>query len=806
MPLNIKLKKSAGVPVTSAVHHLIRQGNAARDGHEWDRAASAYRQALDEDPALRHIWIQLGHMLKEAGRFDEAVNAYEAAFALKPDDSEPLVHIAHLRTKQGDMRLAATYFLRAIRLGEGDADALVELRRIIERISLIDPASLYQAARHVGASPSIQASPAEAVGALDRVLASLNLAEGRDLDTLRSARTIVQHLGEEQAALTPGEKARIVFDVTDLLAHFRHHRLPTGIQRVQIEVVASALRGPALDVRICCFVDGREDLLDIPGPLFMELAVLSTADKNQAAPEWTTLIGRVFIHLLLADPFAFHPGDRLVNLGTSWWVYNYFLLVRNAKRDFGIRYIPFIHDFIPLMAANHCVTGVIEDYVSWMVGVFDHADFYLVNSQSTGQDLLRVADRLGHKVATGDIEVVTLDADFRLPAERELSSDMLDRWDLVGQDYCLFVSTIESRKNHVLAVDAWARLIETYGMQAVPMLVCVGRSGWLNGAFFDRLNFNPRLRERVIVIERVSDDELALLYRQCRFTIYPSHYEGWGLPVTESLCYGKVPVVADNSSLREAGGEFALFFESNSVADLVAALERILFEGGYREALEADIATRFRPRSWASIAAQVTGAIGRAGVVTSQPPYAVPGRYYPVALYKGSRIWRGLGSGEMFRSGTGWLWPEERGSRTRLAGGELRLRVSGAAGPLRLYLQLRGLDTCGSSFLVSAGDTVVASGNLHAKEQRWVLGDIPAPGEDGILSIVVRGGAAEEIEMMTGGTSKRLIASISVLGFTLVGKDDEAGRMAFVEDAALGRLERIHAYAEEAEENRTIAS
>jgi glycosyltransferase involved in cell wall biosynthesis len=795
MPLPLKLKKSAGIPVTRAVHSLLRRGNAARDGRDWAAAAIDYRAALDADPTLRHIWIQLGHMLKEVGRTDEAFEAYRTAISLQPADPETFSHIAHLYKSQGDAISAMHYFLKAIRTGDGNPAPLIGLQAIIGRIRMIDTVSLDQAARHSTISSPVlsRPDPAAAKAAVDRVLSASGIVDDNTA-VLQSASAVLARIDKIDAVPTSGG---VIFDVTDLIAHFRHHRLPTGIQRVQIEVVTRALRGAA-DVRICCFLDGRDHLLEIPGALFTELAASSTSGESQDAPEWTTMIARLLIHLLTAEPFAFRRGEKLVNLGTSWWIYNYYLIVRNAKREHSIRYIPFVHDLIPIMAADHCVTGVIEDYITWLVGVFDHADLFLVNSQSTGRDLMLAAGRLGRPIDMASIEVVPLNADFRQPTDGKLSTNELERWSLAASSYSLIVSTIESRKNHSLALDAWERLIEKHGADRVPMLVCVGRSGWLNGAFFERLNRNHQLRAKVKLIERVSDEELALLYRCCRFTVYPSHYEGWGLPVTESLCYGRVPVVADNSSLREAGGDFAVFFESGTVADLVTAIERMLFEAGFVERLEREITTRFRPRSWTSIAAQVIRAVAapRQGEAPTPVPIIVAGRYYPTSLYKGTRIWPGLGSGEIFRVGTGWLWPDTEQCRTTAEGGTLRMRTPGLQGPLRLYLRLRGLDSVRSAFAVSIGGETIVTGSLREGEARWVLGDIPVVGDDDILTITVRGGSTEEIEMMTGGTPKRLQASVGVLGFALLERADEGSRVTFVQNIALEGLDNVNAYAE----------
>lgn len=106
----------------------------------------------------------------------------------------------------------------------------------------------------------------------------------------------------------------------------------------------------------------------------------------------------------------------------------------------------------------------------------------------------------------------------------------------------------------------------------------------------------------------LSDAELALLYRCSRFTLYPSLYEGWGLPVTEALCQGKLPVIADNSSLPEAGAGLTLVVPEGSTTAWVDAIGRALFDDEWRARHEARIVAGFRPRSWSAIASDVVDA------------------------------------------------------------------------------------------------------------------------------------------------------------------------------------------------------
>ncbi len=202
-------------------------------------------------------------------------------------------------------------------------------------------------------------------------------------------------------------------------------------------------------------------------------------------------------------------------------------------------------------------------------------------------------------------KTVRLDGKFEPPAKaqsgkgKQQSAAFLAEHGLDRKPYVLFVSTIESRKNHLLAFNTWLKLIKKWGLAATPNLVCIGKYGWMFDAAVARLESSDLLKQKVLVLSDISDIELAALYQACLFTIYPSFYEGWGLPVTESLCYGKVPMTSSVSSLPEAGGDFAEYFDFESERDFLEKLERMIVDAKYRSKKEQKIKTSFRPREWA---------------------------------------------------------------------------------------------------------------------------------------------------------------------------------------------------------------
>ena len=757
MKLAWKTKKSAGVRVEPRVYRLIKQGDAARDARRWAEAVEAYRAAVTLDSQLAHIHLQLGHALKEINRIEEADAAYSEAAKLRPNDIEPLLQRAHL-AKLVDWRLAAGHLAAILLKQSYHPEAQRELESLLGSFGPI---------------------PYDQLGAfIDYV------------DTYATARreTAAMKMSTEPLGVRP-----LVFDLTNLVGHFRHERLPNGIQRVQMEVLAALLdQRDANAISACCFINGRDYWIEVPIALCRDLIRLAGADSDVNDPEWIAARTRLFMHLTFADHYVLPWRAVLVDLGVSFWVHDHYRFIRNAKAERQIRYIPLIYDLIPLIRPEFCVRGWLQDFTIWAVGLYQHADGFLAISEATKRDVLKIAAELGHELATDRIEVVPLDADFRREVAA-LPASALDQWDLADTPFALLVSTIEPRKNHALALDGWAELLRRHGADKMPKLVFAGRDGWMNDDVFDRLDTDSLLAAQVTMIHNVSDADLALLHRACRFTLFPSLYEGWGLPVTESLCHGRVPVIADNSSLPEAGAGFALMFASGSVEDFARAVEKAAFDDGWRSAQEAKIAAEFAPRSWAEIAEQIESGQARllADAPEPAPPLAKPGFYYPVSLYKGPGIWPGLASGEIFRVGEGWEWPETNGSRTRPEGGTLRMRIAGDA-PMRLYLHLRGLESAACPAKATVDGVTVGTMTVRQRKAGWMACDLPA-GSGPVLDILVQGALTEIVGLDEGGVRKERAVSIAVVGFFLCARDDVAANAAFIETRR-GKLEAINAY------------
>ncbi len=140
----------------------------------------------------------------------------------------------------------------------------------------------------------------------------------------------------------------------------------------------------------------------------------------------------------------------------------------------------------------------------------------------------------------------------------------------IEKNYILFVGTLQPRKNIEKLIEAFS-VIKKKELQ----LVVVGKKGWM---YEEILNAPDRfkVKDKVKFLDFVSDDDLPSFYKDAICFVLPSLYEGFGLPILEAMKYG-CPVITSNiSSLPEAGGDAALYFDPQDVADIAKKIDRVI--------------------------------------------------------------------------------------------------------------------------------------------------------------------------------------------------------------------------------------
>lgn len=146
--------------------------------------------------------------------------------------------------------------------------------------------------------------------------------------------------------------------------------------------------------------------------------------------------------------------------------------------------------------------------------------------------------------------------------------------------FLLYLGTLEPRKNLTTLIDAYARLRYIYGVR--EKLVLAGSKGWLYDSIFEKVRQHG-LESEVLFPGYVADNEQLLWYHAASTFVYPSLYEGFGLPVAEALACGIPAVTSNISSLPEAGATLALTVNPDDRDALAEALYQSLTDSVYRE-------------------------------------------------------------------------------------------------------------------------------------------------------------------------------------------------------------------------------
>jgi glycosyltransferase involved in cell wall biosynthesis len=267
----------------------------------------------------------------------------------------------------------------------------------------------------------------------------------------------------------------------------------------------------------------------------------------------------LWLHLCLPYLCKKTGVDLYLNTGSIWPL----LPFRLAKRQ-----VVFIHDVIPLLFPE-CYYRHTRYYYRLSRAIhLNTYDQILVNSETTKRDLVM---HLG--VPEEQIRVTLLAPDDRFVRVDEITKNQRARAKYgLPDSYLLFTGTLEPRKNITRLLKAYAHS----RAREILKLVITGKKGWLYEEVFETAR-KLNLQERVIFTGFVADDDLPSIYSMAKVFVYPSLYEGFGLPVLEAMACG-VPVITSHvGSLREVAGEAAILVDPRDVEALTKSVDEVVF-------------------------------------------------------------------------------------------------------------------------------------------------------------------------------------------------------------------------------------
>ena len=287
----------------------------------------------------------------------------------------------------------------------------------------------------------------------------------------------------------------------------------------------------------------------------------------------------------------FASDDIYISMGADW-NHSDVSHVYHAKKKYGLKVILFCYDIIPIKLPHLTLEWVAKKFPTYYYNIAWTADEILCISECSKKDLIKFLEKIGTPIPS--LKVFRLGC--QLPKYSELNNSLVIN-NLKNQKYILYVSTIERRKNHEVLYRAYTRLIDA-GEKNLPIMIFVGMEGWGVGELLTDIRLDPRTQKNILILNKVTDSELMTLYKYAFFTVYPSLYEGWGLPVAESLAAGKFCLASNAASIPEIAGDLIEYLDPWNLPMWVERLKWYFNNPLAIACYEAEIKIKYKSTTW----------------------------------------------------------------------------------------------------------------------------------------------------------------------------------------------------------------
>ena len=402
----------------------------------------------------------------------------------------------------------------------------------------------------------------------------------------------------------------LYIDVTRLLTWQGGY---TGMERFAFEmtkhIVAAA---DSQEVSLCAYVAGRgfvvlDDIYETDGRLAHPAvqpgnslkSLLRNRNLKQVKDELARRLRETREHKKLT---ALHPetDSTLLVYDGLWDNQGYTKSLCQLASQPHVTLAHVIHDVVPVVMPHVVFEFVTRSYDAYFKQVAPHIDILVSISRNTERDFVK---QYGHLMRNNVQKKITRHGDDFSFTSPEQPKHIAVR----AGHFILAVGTVEIRKNYQLLNQVY-RLAAEKGV-TLPPLVIAGKEGWLMDGLVRSMTLDPVLEGKIFLTGHMKDAELAWLYEHCQFTVFPSLYEGWGLPVAESLKYGKVCAASNVSSIPEIAGDLIPYYSPYDVAACLESIKALLPEKA-RAAHEKRIAKEYKSHTWQDSARALMGIMG----------------------------------------------------------------------------------------------------------------------------------------------------------------------------------------------------
>ncbi|OIN61267.1 glycosyl transferase group 1 [Arsenicibacter rosenii] len=394
----------------------------------------------------------------------------------------------------------------------------------------------------------------------------------------------------------------VVLDISPLGLSFYHRHARTGVSRVLEELFLGLYQHPEVRLSLAAPTNLSESIRyaekAIPG---QPLPFVNPSLEQHLAGIENTLL-RPFSPQSAFSKAIRQAGFRLRNILNRERsrfdvaafppdpVYHsvFFPLPDEVRQAPTVHKVVTIHDMIPLLHPEWFKQS--ENTVRQTIASIPADGQVITVSQATKNDFCTYTGFDPGRV-TPILLAASPDLFYREQDQQKIAA-VRKQFDLGDQPYLLSVATLEPRKNIDHLIRCFVRLIRSGELTDGTKLVLVGTKGWLFDTILRELGRNEQIRSRVIVTGFVPDENMAALYSGALVFVYPSLYEGFGLPPLEAMQCG-LPVITSNvSSLPEVVGDAAIQVDPTDADALCQAILTVVNEADLRQQMSARAVAR----------------------------------------------------------------------------------------------------------------------------------------------------------------------------------------------------------------------
>lgn len=343
--------------------------------------------------------------------------------------------------------------------------------------------------------------------------------------------------------------ALIYIDLTRLLHRMRKGRTPTGVDRVCLAYIShfyGQAQAMMIEGGVAIALSGTTSMV-----LFDTLLAWARGQQHGS-------LAKTIGHLLKLPLRPVTAGSWVLNMGHSGLDRPSYLAWLRRKK---IRLLVMAHDLIPVTHPQFCQVDATRQHEKRLQVILGQSVGIVSNSRHTADALRTYAQALKTPIPPMAVIPLGIHQQQENPSPAQAS-----------RPYFVVLGTLEPRKNHAFLLYLWQRMMAEWPRESIPGLRIIGQVGWMCGGIVHELHFNEPLKMHVEFLPHCNDAEVVTHLRAAQALLFPSHAEGFGLPLLEALALG-VPVLANPLPVfTEIAGNIPDYLDTDDAAAWLQAI------------------------------------------------------------------------------------------------------------------------------------------------------------------------------------------------------------------------------------------